>query len=291
MLSPCGPFEVLPKFLQENFFRFQAGEPKSGGLSDKEAKILAKLNARKNKEAAKITPVETVEQPYAVVAHHQDNHSVSEEIVNTKKNKQKNSGDSAVLTGEEEAGIIVKRNKKKKDLSEESNNTLSENDGVDHAVESENLIIPIEDVKQKKKRAVDDISSLNLDQMPSAFSEPKKKKKRKNKEAPTSDNVDEKLINGTEDSTENQEEPVVEQVDETPAEEEPQGAGFTVLEEVKTNKQQKVFRILPNWLAKPAVISSELSSSKTPIKEVKGLDNFLLEALRRNKVKHLFPGK
>lgn len=66
--------------------------------------------------------------------------------------------------------------------------------------------------------------------------------------------------------------------------------GFTVLDEVTKEKSQKVFRVLPNWLAKPSVISCDLSKNKVPIKEISGIDKFLIEALKRNKVQHFFPG-
>lgn len=66
--------------------------------------------------------------------------------------------------------------------------------------------------------------------------------------------------------------------------------GFTILDEVSKEKAQKAFRVLPNWLAKPSVISCDLSNNKVPIKKISGIDKFLVSALKRNKVQHFFPG-
>jgi len=116
-----------------------------------------------------------------------------------------------------------------------------------------------------------------MEHMPSAFSEPKKRKPRKPKEEaviPTPEPIEEEATV-----------PAVEVEEEAP------GTGFTILDEVQADKHQRTHRVLPNWLAKPSVISCDLKGEKMPIgKEVAGLDKFLVEALRRNKVKNLFPG-
>lgn len=104
-----------------------------------------------------------------------------------------------------------------------------------------------------------------------------KKKKKKGPKAPKTD-------------PEPEEEPMEEEEVKEEELPEPTGAGFTVLEEVKVDKSKKTFRILPNWLAKPSVISCDLSNNKLPIKEMKGLDKFLLGTLKKNKIHHLFPG-
>ena len=72
--------------------------------------------------------------------------------------------------------------------------------------------------------------------------------------------------------------------------EEPPGTGFTILEEFKVNKNNKVFRVLPTWLAKPSVISCDLSNNKMPITGLNGLCKFLHDALKRNKIEYFFPG-
>lgn len=71
--------------------------------------------------------------------------------------------------------------------------------------------------------------------------------------------------------------------------EEEEGAGFTVLEEVDKKKAVKVVRVLPNWLAKPSVISCDLGSKAVPAQDFPGLHKAVRDALRRNRIQHLFP--
>ena len=70
---------------------------------------------------------------------------------------------------------------------------------------------------------------------------------------------------------------------------EEEGAGFTVLEEVDKKKAVKVVRVLPNWLAKPSVISCDLGSKAVPAQDFPGLHKAVRDALRRNRIQHLFP--
>lgn len=133
---------------------------------------------------------------------------------------------------------------------------------------------------------------------------PKKKKRKKEKKTKTEtedvsvteDNqtevADDQKEGITSEPAENVEsnEALEEQTAEEPIEEEQIGAGFTVLEEIKSKKLGKIHRVLPNWLAKPSVISCDLSTNILPVKDMKGLDRFITDALKKNKIKNFFPG-
>jgi len=132
---------------------------------------------------------------------------------------------------------------------------------------------------------------------------PKKKKRKKEKKTKTEtedvlvteDNqtevADDQKEGITSEPAENVEsnEALEEHTAEEPIEEEQIGAGFTVLEEIKSKKLGKIHRVLPNWLAKPSVISCDLSTNILPVKDMKGLDRFITDALKKNKIKNFFP--
>lgn len=258
------------------FCRFQ-GEPKSGTLTEKEAKILARLNARK---ANKPTQEAKVEEflPDKNAAYPVDASPPKQENVEKKPGKKKLQ-ETLDLNGSnlnEEGGTKKKKKKKNK---EDSPDTAKELNGVPEN-ETQYQIM-------KNNSLEEAVSAMELGEMPSAFSEPvtKKKKPRKNKQE-----IADEAEKGGDTELMLDEDATAEQTSEDANEEEATGAGFTVLEEVKADKHQKVFRVLPSWLAKPSVISCDLSGNKMPVKEMKGLDKFLLEALRRNKINHFFPG-
>jgi hypothetical protein len=134
-------------------------------------------------------------------------------------------------------------------------------------------------VKMKKQKS---LSEENVNGENSECQKPSPKKKRKKTGS---------KINKLEGCISNDvEEEDLSEVVEPPKQEEPAGAGFTILEELKANKNDKVFRVLPTWLAKPSVISCDLSKNKMPITEISGIDKFLLDALKRNKIEYFFPG-
>ena len=53
---------------------------------------------------------------------------------------------------------------------------------------------------------------------------------------------------------------------------------------------RQVQRVLPNWLAKPTVISDDIRFSKAALGNVGVLDQDLIRLLRENGITHLFPG-
>ncbi|KAK3598767.1 hypothetical protein CHS0354_015562 [Potamilus streckersoni] len=65
--------------------------------------------------------------------------------------------------------------------------------------------------------------------------------------------------------------------------------GFTVLGEIRERKKQKVHRVLPEWLAKPNIIGSDLRNLTLLVTEMKGLDQDLVEKLQKNNITHFFP--
>lgn len=144
--------------------------------------------------------------------------------------------------------------------------------GVEEVDQSES----VESTKKEDNQAV-----VNIDgEYPEC---PKPSKKKKKMKGPILTKEEICISNGVE------EEDHSESVEPT-KKEEPPGTGFTILEEFKVNKNNKVFRVLPTWLAKPSVISCDLSNNKMPITGLNGLDKFLHDALKRNKIEYFFPG-
>ncbi|XP_062604068.1 ATP-dependent RNA helicase DDX51-like [Saccostrea cucullata] len=65
--------------------------------------------------------------------------------------------------------------------------------------------------------------------------------------------------------------------------------GFTVLGNYKTRSTEKVSRVLPDWLASPSVIASDLKQKTTPVSEFKGLDPQIHRNLKENQIEYFFP--
>uniref|UniRef100_A0A7N6B517 ATP-dependent RNA helicase n=1 Tax=Anabas testudineus TaxID=64144 RepID=A0A7N6B517_ANATE len=65
--------------------------------------------------------------------------------------------------------------------------------------------------------------------------------------------------------------------------------GFTVLGGFENKPVQKVHRVLPQWLAQPDVIHSDIKSNLVPISDVPGLSAQLMKKLQNNGIQHFFP--
>ena len=48
--------------------------------------------------------------------------------------------------------------------------------------------------------------------------------------------------------------------------------------------------MLPDWLADPSVISSDLRSMTVPVSQISDLDQGLMKALQKNGITQFFPG-
>ena len=256
-------------------------------MSEREARILAKLNARKNKKTTNISknelqingrnPAKCENNNTAEIPKCQD------KILNLPE-----------VTPEQTQMTNGKVKKKKRKITSESENAMKCDSVPDDIAESKmkligeavsELAINEKEVdtgkpkKKKKKQKV--LSGENDTDIPECQGQSPKKKKKKVATEPTTNEIHPSNNVEEGDPMEN---------NEPQKEEEPAGTGFTVLEEFKADKNQKVFRVLPTWLAKPSVISCDLIKNKMPIKELNGLDKFILDALRRNKIAHFFPG-
>ncbi len=259
------------------------------GLSEREARILARLNARKNRKPSQPKHELQSNGNHATSMGNNNKTEISENRVETnsladnapeenqisngkvKKKKRKTMTESDCAMECESAPADTLKKKKESEMNGETVSGLAINENEVDVSKSKN--------KKKKPKLLsgenDANSTVNQGQSP-------KKKKKKNVPELETDQIP--PTNNKED------EDLVENSELIQKEEEPAGTGFTILEEFKANKNQKVFRVLPTWLAKPSVISCDLSKNKMPIKELNGLDKFILDALRRNKIAHFFPG-
>ena len=66
--------------------------------------------------------------------------------------------------------------------------------------------------------------------------------------------------------------------------------GFTVIGGQKKEKEvKKVQRVLPDWLAKPTTINSDLGGTLCPVNEIPYLDSHIIDKLQQHDINHLFP--
>ncbi|KAK2719685.1 ATP-dependent RNA helicase DDX51-like [Artemia franciscana] len=64
---------------------------------------------------------------------------------------------------------------------------------------------------------------------------------------------------------------------------------FTLLGEVATKKQKPVKRVLPYWLTRPSVISSNLLNKDLPVESIPGLNKIIVSNLKKNGINYFFP--
>ncbi|XP_076613265.1 ATP-dependent RNA helicase DDX51 [Chaetodon auriga] len=132
-------------------------------------------------------------------------------------------------------------------------------------------------VKKKKK----DMTDANEKQ--------KKKKKKKDPSGSSVKGVGNSHVAGQEDTVE-EEEAVTE--NDTPKQSTAKTStptGFTVLGGFENKPAQKVYRVLPQWLAQPDVIHRDIRSNLVPISDIPGLSAQLMKKLQNNGIHHLFP--
>ena len=67
--------------------------------------------------------------------------------------------------------------------------------------------------------------------------------------------------------------------------------GFTVIGDVRKRKQEKVYRVLPEWLEHPSVISEDIRKKRVELTDIEGLDDDVIDRLKENGISYFFPGK
>jgi len=139
----------------------------------------------------------------------------------------------------------------------------------EESTKSEDLVV--EKPRKKKKK----VKNVEADVTPTQSNEPEPK--------PEPEQIEKNEENNCTQEMEHPKESEESEQQEVP------GEGFTILDEVESKKLVKIARILPNWLAKPSIISCDLSSNALPVKDMAGLHKFIQDALRRNKIKNFFP--
>ena len=66
--------------------------------------------------------------------------------------------------------------------------------------------------------------------------------------------------------------------------------GFTVVGGKKKDKEvKKVQRVLPDWLAKPTTVNSDLSGNLIPVEKIPYLAAHIIRKLQQHDINHLFP--
>ena len=66
--------------------------------------------------------------------------------------------------------------------------------------------------------------------------------------------------------------------------------GFTVIGGNKKDKEvKKVHRVLPDWLAKPTTVNSDLSGNLIPVEKIPYMAAHIIKKLQQHDINHLFP--
>ncbi|XP_054278397.1 ATP-dependent RNA helicase DDX51 [Macrosteles quadrilineatus] len=64
---------------------------------------------------------------------------------------------------------------------------------------------------------------------------------------------------------------------------------FPIIGDYKFKKKHKVKRVLPDWLAKPSVVSVDLKNLDVSINDIPELHSLLVNTLQKNNITHFFP--
>lgn len=162
--------------------------------------------------------------------------------------------------------------------------------------------------KKKKKRSseegtsMDDVTELSVESDISADNSEgiKVTKVTKKKDAKRYKNKgvskEERMLNNErnsehkpDDITQEKQDSLEETLGETP-EENSKETGFTVIGGQKKDKEvKKVQRVLPDWLAKPTTINSDLSRNLIPVEKIPYLAAHIIRKLQQHDINHLFP--
>ena len=65
--------------------------------------------------------------------------------------------------------------------------------------------------------------------------------------------------------------------------------GFTILGDPTDKAAKKVHRVLPYWLANPNILNVDLLSSSMAVSEMPGLEDWMIEKLKKEGITSLFP--
>ncbi|CAG5083758.1 Similar to Dbp73D: Probable ATP-dependent RNA helicase Dbp73D (Drosophila melanogaster) [Cotesia congregata] len=162
---------------------------------------------------------------------------------------------------------------------------LETSDGYDHLSEL------LKKIEERKKQRIDKNESDKIEE-----EKPKKKRKKKSKKiiadgendvSEKNDGEVEKDVSGTNNVTEDNNK-------EESGKNEDDNQDFMILGVNNSKKKTKVTRVLPKWLTHPEVISADLTSGPELDEECRDLlklDEQLVEALKDNGIKKLFPEK
>ncbi|CAD6225877.1 GSCOCG00005770001-RA-CDS, partial [Cotesia congregata] len=160
---------------------------------------------------------------------------------------------------------------------------LETSDGYDHLSEL------LKKIEERKKQRIDKNESDKIEE-----EKPKKKRKKKSKKiiadgendvSEKNDGEVEKDVSGTNNVTEDNNK-------EESGKNEDDNQDFMILGVNNSKKKTKVTRVLPKWLTHPEVISADLTSGPELDEECRDLlklDEQLVEALKDNGIKKLFP--
>ena len=158
--------------------------------------------------------------------------------------------------------------------------------------------------KKKKKRSskegtsMDDVTELSVESDVSAnnsegIEATKLTKKKDAKRYKYKVGSKEERISNNEKNSEHKPDNITQEKHDSPQEtpeENSEETGFTVIGGQKKDKEvKKVQRVLPDWLAKPTTINSDLSGNLIPVEKIPYLAAHVIRKLQQHDINHLFP--
>lgn len=218
---------------------------------------------------------------------------VQEEVKSGKKAKKKKQ-----KTAEENLEKIKDKSMSKNGSKEENNevkNDIPIDDLQEERLFEENSDkikykkISKKDLKKERKDKVENDNPNDDSQKDRLSKNAKTKAEKKDNKKTLLNNESKERDFEQEDISQENEDNVGEMLGETP-QEKSEETGFTVIGGQRKNKElKKVQRVLPDWLAKPTTINSDLSANMTPVDKIPYLESHIVTKLQYHDINHLFP--
>ncbi|KAL3842176.1 hypothetical protein ACJMK2_020218 [Sinanodonta woodiana] len=226
----------------------------------------------------------------------------TESKIEKKQGKKRALNDDIILKITEIAEVLEgkesKVKRKRKELEIEIDDKVEYQEKIVQSSEDTNNSNTKKTTRKEKKKVIDlDRKSLAVPES-SDINKTKQDKQKSNALETTFDSIadspqDNNDVKIASDASSNVDSDAYEDKDGDQADEETEQkdevGGFTVLGEIRRKKKQKVQRVLPEWLAKPNIIGSDLRNLTLLVTEMKGLDQDLVEKLQKNNITHFFP--
>lgn len=282
-------------FRVERFMGDDGNEPDQRDESRRLAQLQRDIAERKRKRQMLEQDGESYERSNKIKFpdSNQMKSDVQEEVKSGKKAKKKKQ-----KTAEENLEKVKDKSMSKngsKEENDEVKNDIPINDSQEERLVEENSDkikykkIPKKGLKKERKDEIQNDNPNDDSQKDRLSKNAKTKAEKKGNKKTLLNNESKERDFEQEDFSQENEDNVGEMLGETP-QEKSEETGFTVIGGQRKNKElKKVQRVLPDWLAKPTTINSDLSANMTPVDKIPYLESHIVTKLQHHDINHLFP--